>query len=65
MQRLTGLDATFLYMETPTAPMHVASLIIADPSDLEGGWSFDDILRVYRERLQPNAVRWYLQGIYA
>jgi len=23
------------------------------------------LLWVYRERLQPNAVRWYLQGIYA
>ena len=24
MQRLTGLDATFLYLETPTSHMHVA-----------------------------------------
>jgi diacylglycerol O-acyltransferase len=51
MQRLTGLDATFLYMETPTAPMHVASLIVADPSEVDGGWTFDDIKRVYGERL--------------
>jgi WS/DGAT/MGAT family acyltransferase len=51
MQRLTGLDATFLYMETPASPMHVASLMILDPSGKEGGWSYDDVMAVYRERL--------------
>ena len=28
MKRLTGLDATFLYMETPSSPMHVALSLI-------------------------------------
>lgn len=51
MQRLTGLDATFLYMETPASPMHVASLMILDPTGKEGGWAFDDVVSVYRERL--------------
>ncbi len=32
MKRLTGLDASFLYMETPTSFMHVANLMILDPS---------------------------------
>src|SRR5438132_385126 len=27
MQRLTGLDATFLYLESPTTPLHVASTV--------------------------------------
>ncbi len=51
MQRLTGLDAAFLYMETPTSPMHVASLIVLDPSENEHPWSFEDVQEVYRERL--------------
>ncbi len=33
MQRLTGLDASFLYLETPSSHMHVAGLMILDPSD--------------------------------
>ena len=32
MKRLTGLDASFLYMETPTTFMHVSSLMVLDPS---------------------------------
>jgi WS/DGAT/MGAT family acyltransferase len=51
MQRLTGLDATFLYMETPTMPMHVASLMILDPTEMPEGWTYDDVMTVYRERL--------------
>src|SRR4051812_26096053 len=38
MQRLTGIDAGFLYMETPSSAMHVAGLAIYDPGDVEGGW---------------------------
>jgi diacylglycerol O-acyltransferase / wax synthase len=51
MQRLTGLDATFLYLETPTSPMHVASVIVFDPSTVPGGFSADKVLDMYRERL--------------
>lgn len=51
MQRLTGLDATFLYMETPNAPMHVAGILIIDPSTCEGGFSFDRVRQTYAERL--------------
>jgi WS/DGAT/MGAT family acyltransferase len=51
MQRLTGLDATFLYLETPTAPMHVASVVIFDPSTVEGGFSMDRVKQMYEERL--------------
>ena len=32
MQRLSGLDDTFLWMETPSSYMHVASLIMVDAS---------------------------------
>ena len=34
MKRLTGLDAGFLWMETPTSAMHVSGLAIYDPKDL-------------------------------
>ena len=51
MKRLTGLDATFLYMETPSSPMHVASLFVLDPSTAPGGFSFDRLRELYEQRL--------------
>ncbi|MCB1016309.1 MAG: wax ester/triacylglycerol synthase family O-acyltransferase [Acidimicrobiales bacterium] len=51
MQRLSGLDAGFLSMETPTSPMHVAGLAVYDPSEVEGGWSVDQVKQVYSQRL--------------
>jgi diacylglycerol O-acyltransferase len=51
MQRLTGMDATFLYMETPSSYMHVAGLMILDPSTVEGGFSMDDMREFYASRL--------------
>src|SRR5207244_2958763 len=43
MQRLTGLDATFLYLETPSIHMHVASTAVFDPSTVPGGYSFERV----------------------
>ena len=43
MRRLTGLDATFLYMETPTNHMHVASTCIFDPTTVPGGYDFSKV----------------------
>ncbi len=51
MQRLTGLDASFLYLETPSSPMHVASIIVVDPSEAPGGFSFDKVKTHYESRL--------------
>lgn len=51
MQRLSGLDATFLYMETQNAPMHVAGILIIDPSTCEGGFSYERIRQTYASRL--------------
>ncbi|MBL4869866.1 MAG: hypothetical protein JKX72_02805, partial [Robiginitomaculum sp.] len=31
MQKLSGIDATFLYMETPETPMHISSLMLLEP----------------------------------
>jgi diacylglycerol O-acyltransferase len=51
MQRLSGLDAGFLYMETPTSFMHVASLIVVDPASSPVPWDFDRVRELYRQRL--------------
>jgi diacylglycerol O-acyltransferase / wax synthase len=51
MQRLTGLDATFLYMETATTPMHVSSLMVLDPSTSPDEFSFEKLRRLYADRL--------------
>lgn len=41
MQRLSGLDASFLYLETPSQPLHVCSILEVDTSTMPGGYSFD------------------------
>jgi diacylglycerol O-acyltransferase / wax synthase len=41
MERLSGLDASFLYLESPKVPLHVCSVIELDPSTVPGGYSFD------------------------
>jgi diacylglycerol O-acyltransferase len=41
LQRLSGLDASFLYLETPTQPLHVCSVLELDASTIPGGYSFD------------------------
>lgn len=41
MQRLSGLDASFLYLETSSQPLHVCSIIELDTSTAPGGYSFD------------------------
>jgi WS/DGAT/MGAT family acyltransferase len=51
MQRLTGLDASFLYLETPTSHMHVASLIVLDPSDAAEPITRDKVKAVFAGRL--------------
>ena len=51
MERLTGLDASFLHLETPSSPMHVAGLAVYDPSGVDGGWTFDRVRAHYESRL--------------
>jgi diacylglycerol O-acyltransferase / wax synthase len=51
MQRLTGLDAGFLYMESPTSFMHVASLMVFDPTDAPDGFDFAKLRNLYEARL--------------
>src|SRR5438552_332968 len=51
MERLTGLDAGFLYMETPTQHMHTLKIAILDPSTVPGGYSFQGVKEALAERL--------------
>jgi diacylglycerol O-acyltransferase len=51
MERLTGLDATFLYLENPTNHMHVAMTMVVDPSTMAGGYSFDEVKAFIGSRL--------------
>ena len=43
LQRLSGLDASFLYLETPTQPLHVCSVLELDGSTIPGGYSFEGL----------------------
>ena len=40
MERLSGLDASFLYLETRSQLMHIIGLIELDPETVQGGYSF-------------------------
>ncbi|MCD9625030.1 WS/DGAT/MGAT family O-acyltransferase [Rhabdothermincola salaria] len=42
-QRLSGLDAAFLYFETRSMPMNVAFTAVLDPSTVPGGYSFEEM----------------------
>ena len=53
MKQLTGLDASFLYAETPNSPQHIAGLSIYDPSSAAGGAvRFKEIIANYGERVR-------------
>src|SRR5437870_7410604 len=51
MERLTGLDAGFLYMETPTLHMHTLKIAVIDPADVLGGYRFELLKEVLASRL--------------
>lgn len=40
LQRLSGLDASFLYLETSTQPLHVCSVLELDAATIPGGYGF-------------------------
>jgi len=51
MEQLGGLDAAFLYCETPTMHLQVCGLLILDTTTMPGGYSFDRIRSLLFERL--------------
>jgi WS/DGAT/MGAT family acyltransferase len=51
-ERLTGLDASFLYLERPANHMHVAALSVFDPATRpDGRLPFDEVRRTVASRL--------------
>lgn len=52
MEQLQGMDASFLALDRPHAPLHIGSLIIYDPKTAPGGFvRFKDILNFINGRL--------------
>ena len=47
--RLTALDASFLYMEGPTTPMHVGSVMVFQPRN--GGFDYDRLVSLISGRI--------------
>ncbi len=66
---LSGLDASFLYLETPSAPLHVCTLVVCDPSTAPNGFSFQKLysfierrvaqIPIFRQRLVEMPLRLY------
>ena len=52
MERLSGLDASFLYLETPTQLLHVCGLIVLDPETIPGGYSFEEFRDELERRIE-------------
>ncbi|RZT16215.1 diacylglycerol O-acyltransferase [Mycobacterium sp. BK558] len=52
MQRLSGLDASFLYLETAAQPLHVCSILELDASTMPGGYAFDRFRDLLAERIR-------------
>ncbi len=51
MKRLSGVDAAFLYMETPTTHMHIVGVIMLDPNTVAGGYSYERFKKMLRQRI--------------
>ena len=51
MERMSGLDASFLYFETPNMHMHVMGVIVFDPSTVPEGYSFELVKEKMENRL--------------
>ena len=51
MRRMAGMDAAFLYMETPSMHMHVVGVLVLDPGDAPGGFTLERLTQVLAERI--------------
>ena len=56
MDRLSGLDASFLYLESGAQLMHVCGLIVVDPDTIPGGYNFDDFKKELSRRVSDVAM---------
>jgi WS/DGAT/MGAT family acyltransferase len=51
MRPMSGMDAAFLYMETPTTPMHVVGVLVLEPTAASGPFGLAAVTQALRERL--------------
>ena len=51
-QRLTGLDASFLYLETANQPVQVFAVLELDVSTIPGGYSYEHFVRELDVRMR-------------
>ena len=55
MQRLSGLDSMFFYMDTPTNHMHMVGVFLLDPTVAPAGFSFAQVRALVARRLNRAA----------
>lgn len=51
MDRLSGLDASFLYLESSAQLMHVCGVLLLDPSTVPGGYAFPELKKALEARV--------------
>src|SRR5689334_17811624 len=51
MERLSGLDASFLYIESLSQPQHVCSILEVHTSTMAGGYTFDALREELARRI--------------
>ena len=51
MKRLSGLDASFLYLETPEQLLHVCGLMVMSTDSMPDGYTFDSLKAAMAERV--------------
>ncbi|MEO0971966.1 MAG: wax ester/triacylglycerol synthase domain-containing protein, partial [Pseudomonadota bacterium] len=57
MDQLSGIDATFLYLESPKAPMHIGGVIFCAPvNEGDRGLDFPSFRRLVESRLHVSPV---------
>jgi diacylglycerol O-acyltransferase len=56
MDRLSGLDASFLYLESGAQLMHVCGVIVLDPATIPGGYDFDSFKQELAKRVSGIAM---------
>jgi WS/DGAT/MGAT family acyltransferase len=51
LERLSGVDAAFLYLETPTMHMHIVGVIVMDPSTMPDGYTYERLKALLRSKI--------------
>lgn len=52
MEPLSGIDASFLYLETDTMHMQIGFILICDASDIPGGYSYQKVAELLESKTE-------------